>query len=79
MSNFKKNNLNNRLDKSQFAGMSFKEADRAMNDYKLNTPQQRLEIANRLIAIAYNFPLNNPPPIDKFFFEARNLKDGKHF
>ena len=71
--------MNNRLDKSQFAGMSFKEADRAMNDYKLNTPQQRLEIANRLIAIAYNFPLNNPPPIDKFFFEARNLKDGKHF
>ena len=71
--------MNSRLDKSQFAGMSFKEADKAINDYKLNTPQERLEIANLLIAVAYNFPLNNPPPMDKFFFEARNLKDGKYF
>mgnify|MGYP001798520786 CR=1 FL=1 len=79
MNNFKKIKLNNRLDKSQFAGMRFKEADKAMSDYKLNAPQERLEIANRLIAIAYNFPLHSPPPIDKAFFEARNLKDGKHF
>lgn len=67
-----------RLDRSQFSKMSFEEADREINDYKNYSPAERLEIANRLIAIAYNFPLNNPPKMDKHFFEARNLSNGKH-
>jgi hypothetical protein len=58
--------------------MSFEEADREINDYKKNTPKERLEVANRLIAVAYNFPLNNPPKMDKNFFEARSLNNGKH-
>ena len=43
-----------------------------MNDYKSYSPAERLAIANRLIAIAYNFPLGFPAPMDKTFFEARN-------
>jgi hypothetical protein len=68
-----------RLDRTKFAALSFEDADRQMNDYKSNTPAERLAIANNLIAIAYNFPLGTPPPIDRTFFEARNLKNGKYF
>lgn len=67
---------NFRLDRSQFSKMSFEEADREINDYKKNTPQERLENANRLIAIAYNFPFNNPPKMDKNYFKARSLNNG---
>ena len=65
--------LDFKLDKTQFATLSFDEADKEINNFKLNAPEERLEIANRLIAIAYNFPIGSPPPIDKYFFEARNL------
>ena len=67
-----------KLDKTQFASLSFDEADKEINNFKLNAPEERLGIANRLIAIAYNFPIGSPPPIDKHFFEARNLQNGKH-
>lgn len=70
--------INFKLDRTQFAAMSFAEADKAINDYGKYTPQERLTIANRLIAIAYNFPLNSPPPMDKTFFQARCRQDGKH-
>ncbi len=61
--------LNFKIDRTAFATLSFEEADKQMNDTSANTWQERLEIANRLIAIAYNFPLNNPPKMDKTFFE----------
>jgi hypothetical protein len=67
-----------RLDRTQFAAMSFTEADKAINDYRKYTPRERLAIANRLIAIAYNFPLSSPPTMDKTFFQARKIQDGKH-
>jgi hypothetical protein len=70
--------INFKLDRTQFAAMSFSEADKAINDYRKYTPRERLTISNRLIAIAYNFPLNSPPPIDKSYFQARNMQDGKH-
>ena len=66
------------LDRTQFSKMTFEQADKAINDYRFNTAAERLEIANRLIAIAYNFPLNEPPGMDKNFFEARSLKNGKY-
>ena len=69
---------NFRLDRTQFSKISFKEADKEISDYKANTPKERLEIASRLIAIAYNFPIDNPPRMDKNFFEARSLQNGKH-
>jgi hypothetical protein len=67
---------NFRLDRSQFSKLSFEEADKEINDYKKNTPQERLENANRLIAIAYNFSLGNPPQMDKTYFKARRLNNG---
>lgn len=67
-----------KLDRTQFAAMSFAEADKAINDYRKYTPKERLTISNRLIAIAYNFPFNSPPPMDKSYFQARSIQDGKH-
>jgi len=57
--------------------MSVTEADKDMNDFNTFTVEQKFEIANMLIAIAYNFPLGYPPPINKTIFEARNQKNGK--
>jgi hypothetical protein len=64
-----------KLDRSKFEAMSFAAADKKMNDFKNFSPIERLEIANRLIAIAYNFPVGSPPPMDKTKFEARSMKD----
>ena len=60
---------NPRLDRTAFAALSFEEADKEISQFHDYTWQERLQVANRLIAIAYNFPLNNPPKMDKTFFE----------
>lgn len=65
-----------RLDKTKFAAMTFDEADKAINDYRDYTWQERLEIAYHLNSIAFNFSKDNPPRMDKNVFEARNLKNG---
>lgn len=69
--------MNFKLDRTIGKAMSFAAADKAMNDFKNFTAGERLEIANRLIANAYNFPVGCPPPMDKTVFEARNQKNGK--
>ena len=58
-----------RLDRTAYTEMTFKEADVAICDYSKNTWQERLLIANHLTAIAYNYPINNPPRMDKTVFE----------
>lgn len=58
-----------RLDRTAFASLSFEEADKSISSFHTHTWQERLLIANRLIAIAYNFPLNDPPRMDKTHFE----------
>ena len=64
---------NYKLDKSSFSAMTLKEADDEMNNYKNETWQERLRIANYLNSIAFQFPLNNPPRMDKLHFEMRKL------
>ena len=64
-----------RLDRTVFAGMTFQEAD-AANDYKNKTPKERLEIAAYLNSVAYNYPINNPPKMDRTIFEARSIHHG---
>ena len=58
------------LDRTVFAELSFEEADKTISRFHKHTWKERLLIANRLIAIAYNFPLDNPPKMDKTFFET---------
>ncbi len=62
-------NQDYRLDRTSASTLTFKEADKSMSQFHDNSWRERLAIANRLISIAYNFPLNNPPKMDKTFFE----------
>lgn len=57
------------LDRTAFATLSFKEADKEMSQFHDYAWKDRLLIAKQLIAIAYNFSVNNPPRMDKTFFE----------
>ena len=65
-----------RLDRGAFAAMTVEEADHRMSDYKNLSARERLEIANYLNSIAYDYPLHNPPKMEKVFFGARSLKNG---
>jgi hypothetical protein len=58
-----------RLDRTAFAALSFEDADKSISQFHEHTWKERLLIANRLTAIAYNFPLNDPPRMDKTHFE----------
>ena len=58
-----------KLDRTAYCEMSFEEADKAINDFSTATWQERLIVANRLTSIAYNYPINNKPPMDKTVFE----------
>jgi hypothetical protein len=61
--------MNFRLDRAAYAELTFEEADKAINDYAKNTWEERLLIAKHLTAIAYNYPVNKPPRMDKTLFE----------
>jgi hypothetical protein len=58
-----------RLDRTAFAALSFEDADKSISRFHDHTWKERLLIANRLIAAAYNYPLDNPPKMDKTHFE----------
>jgi hypothetical protein len=52
--------VNFKLDRTKFEAMSFVAADAAMNGFKNFSSIERLEMANKLIAIAYIFPAGCP-------------------
>jgi hypothetical protein len=58
-----------RLDRSAMSSLSFEEADTSISQFHEQSWQERLIIAKRLTAIAYDFPLDNPPKMDKTYFE----------
>jgi hypothetical protein len=63
-----------RLDRTAFKAQT---AEKASNDaayYKSLTWQERLRIANYLNSIAYNYPENEPPRLDRTVFKARARK-----
>ena len=47
--------------------------------YKTLTWQERLLVANYLNSIAYNYPENNPPRLDKTFFRAWNMEEENRY
>lgn len=60
-----------KLDRTAFKAQTFKEAETSHAAYyKTLTWQERLRIALYLNSIAFNFPLNNPPRMDKTAFKA---------
>ena len=66
-----------RLDKTESKAHTTREASASHAEYyKKLTPHERLEIAHYLNSIAYNFPVNNPPKLDRTKFKARSRNNG---
>ncbi|WP_295721870.1 hypothetical protein [Mucilaginibacter sp.] len=63
-----------RLDRTAFKAQTAKEAADQTAYYKQLTWQERLRIANYLNSVAYNYPENNPPRMDKTVFSIRTIE-----
>ncbi len=63
-----------RLDRTVFKAQTAKEASNHAAYYKKLTWQERLRIANYLNSIAYNYPENEAPRLDRTVFKARARK-----
>jgi hypothetical protein len=63
------------LDRTAFKAQTAEEAAKSHAAYyKTLTWQERLRIANYLNSIAYNYPENEPPKMDKTAFSMRSRK-----
>ena len=62
-----------RLDRTSFKAQTAEEAPRSQAAcYKTLTWQERLRIANYLNSVAYGYPVDNPPRLDKTVFSVRS-------
>ena len=61
-----------RLNRAVFKGQTASEAADHAIFYKNVSWQERLRISQDLNSIAYNYPENNPPRIDKKIFNAKS-------
>ena len=62
-----------RLDRTAFKAQTVAEADRKHAEYYQTLSwQERLKIANYLNSIAFNYPENEPPKLDRTKFSARS-------
>ena len=62
-----------RLDRTAFKAQTLEEAAQHSEYYKKLTWQERLQIANYLNSVAYNYDLNNPPKMDKTKFSVKSI------
>ncbi len=63
---------NYRLDRTRFKAHTAKEAADHSTWYKKLTWQERLRITAYLNSIAFNYPENEPPQMDRTKFKARS-------
>ena len=63
-----------KLDRTKFKAHTAEEAADHSTYYQALTWQERLKIANYLNSIAYNYPEDKPPRLDRTKFSARGLK-----
>ena len=61
-----------RLDRTAFKAHTFKEASNHKSYYNHLTWQERLKIAAYLNSMAFNYPEDSPPRMDKTKFKARS-------
>ena len=59
-----------RLDRNVSKAMTVQEADDEMKNYHKFSLEERLRAAYYLISVAYDFPISDPPRIDKTVFKA---------
>ncbi len=61
-----------KLDRTAFKAQTAEEATRSQAAYyKTLTWQERLRIANYLNSVAYNYPEDQPPKLDRTVFSMR--------
>ena len=63
-----------KLDKTVFKYPTLDEASHNLEYWKKQSYEKRLEAANYLNSVAYNFDVNNPPQVDKTYFKIRKRK-----
>ncbi len=63
-----------RLDRTAFRAQSVTEAADHSEYYKQKSWQERLRIAAYLNSVAFNYPMDNPPRMDKTKFKACSSK-----
>jgi hypothetical protein len=63
-----------RLDRTAFKAQTAAEASNHASYYQTLTWQERLRIANYLNSIAYNYPENEPPRLNRNLFSTRSRK-----
>jgi hypothetical protein len=63
---------NYRLDRNAFKGQTFEEASNHAGYYKTLTWQERLRVTAYLNSLAFNYPENQPPRLDKSMFKVRS-------
>lgn len=64
-----------KLDRTAFKAQTVEEAANHAAYYKGLSWQERLQIAAYLNSIAFNYPLNNPPKMDKTSFKASSREN----
>jgi len=62
------------LDRTAFKAQTAEEAADHGAYYRTLTWQERLRIANYLNSVAYNYPEDQPPRMDKTYFKVRSRK-----
>ena len=63
-----------KLDRTAFKHQTLEEAGHNLDYWKKQSYEKRLEAANYLNSVAYNFDINNPPRMDKTYFKIRKRK-----
>ena len=64
----------NKLDRTSFKHQTQEEAAHNLEYWKKQSYEKRLEAANYLNSVAFNFDFNNPPRVDKTYFKIRKRK-----
>jgi hypothetical protein len=65
-----------RLDRTAFKAHTVNEAADHASYYKDLTFVERLKVAAYLISVAFNYPADCPPKLDRTAFSARSRSDG---
>jgi len=65
-----------RLDRNAFKAHSANEAADHASYYKNLTFVERLKIASYLISVAFDYPENSPPKLDRTAFSVRSRSNG---
>lgn len=63
-----------KLDRTAFKHQTLEEADHNREYWLKHSYEERLKAANYLNSVAYNFDINNPPKLDKTYFNIRKRK-----